>query len=132
MLVPETLRFAFFSSSIDPPITAMKIDPPIDIGDKTMWIMPTFSVKDAVVPAWALSVVDDEQNATMSVTTKSVSVSLVVGTKKSSEKFDVAVPVFVNRQALKAQDELTIFRPAASKKRGAVGIASSLKAPKLA
>ena len=128
ILIPETSKVIVAKEA---PTNGLKIESPIDLADKSIFLTPTFNVKETVVPSWLVRAVNNEKDANIGISKKSVSITIVVGAKKTERKVDIKVPVLVNTVALKAQDELFIYRAPAAKKRSLLAVASTLKAPKL-
>ena len=86
----------------------LEINSPFDIGDKKIYLQAYTNEKE-VVPYWFARIVDDEKEATMVEKTRIVEIKRGVS-KKEAETVSVAIPVMINKKAIKAGEELTVYR----------------------
>ena len=118
VLVPTTHRIKLVNSSDSDSLFACEGDAP---DGKVLELLPLMD-QDMIIPAWFVLPTTDPKGANMKVSMVKVSVGVTIQKGKSKggdvEPIEVHVPVFVNKRAVGAGEELNYFRPTASDSKG--------------
>ena len=129
-LTPFTPKIIITQKTIP---NSIEIKSPIDIGDKRIFLQ-SYTNEESVVPYWFIRITNEESEATLVEKSKIVEIKAGL-TKKDGGSIQVTLPTLVNRKAIKAGDELTLYRapaPKVAKRYVPQALGAALKAPKIA